>query len=175
MLGLNPYRPFDDAYGRFIDLVAGQISTNIANAAAYEDERRRADMLAELDRAKTTFFSNVSHEFRTPLTLMLGPLDDVLASTDAHSRTTPALCSTTARRNGLRLSKLVNNLLDFSRIEAGRVQANYEPTDLSALTTDLASVFRFGDREGRPAPRRRLPTAARRRCRSTETCGKRWC
>ena len=47
-----------------------------------------------------------------------------------------------AHRNALRLLKLVNSLLDFSRIEAGRVQASYEPTNLASLTADLASSFR---------------------------------
>ena len=140
--GLNPYRLLDDAHRGFIELVAGQISTNIANATAYEDERRRADMLMELDRAKTAFFSNVSHEFRTPLTLMLGPLEDVLARADRPLPDDARDLLNVARRNGLRLYKLVNNLLDFSRIEAGRVQAHFEPTDLAALTADLASVFR---------------------------------
>jgi PAS domain S-box-containing protein len=139
--GLNPFRLFDDNYQRFLNLVSAQIAASIANAQAYEEERKRAEALAELDRAKTTFFSNVSHEFRTPLTLMLSPLEELLAADDkipAEQRQQLELI----HRNSLRLLKLVNTLLDFSRIEAGRVQAVYEPTDLSALTAELASVFR---------------------------------
>jgi PAS domain S-box-containing protein len=140
--GLNPYRPFDDRYRAFMQLVAGQIAAAIANAQAYEEERRRAEALAELDRAKTVFFSNVSHEFRTPLTLMLGPLEEVLAQpADQLPAATRSLVDL-VHRNSLRLLKLVNSLLDFSRIEAGRVQASYQPTDLAALTADLASSFR---------------------------------
>jgi signal transduction histidine kinase len=140
--GLNPYRLFDDGYRGFLELVAGQIAAAIANAQAYEEERRRAEALAELDRAKTTFFSNVSHEFRTPLTLLLGPLEELLANhggaDEFHSRELVEV----AHRNGLRLLKLVNSLLDFARIEAGRVRANYQATDLAMFTADLASSFR---------------------------------
>ena len=134
-------RPFDDDYRGFFSLVAGHISSAITKAKAYEAERMRAEALAELDRAKTAFFSNVSHEFRTPLTLMLGPLEDVLGGGDALDRSTRDQLEV-AHRNALRLLKLVNNLLDFSRMEAGRVEASYEPVDLAALTTDLAGVFR---------------------------------
>ena len=140
--GLNPFRPFDAAYSGFIELVAGQIAASLANAHAYDEERRRADALAELDRAKTAFFSNVSHEFRTPLTLMLGPLEDLLGRPTADLAATDLALVETAHRNGLRLLKLVNMLLDFARIEAGRMLASYRPVDLAALTTDIASSFR---------------------------------
>jgi DNA-binding NtrC family response regulator/signal transduction histidine kinase len=142
VLGIHPGRAFDDAYRRFVRRIAEQIAIGLASARAYEQERQRAEALAEIDRAKTAFFSNVSHEFRTPLALMLGPLDEVLS--EAHERLGPDGHEqlVTVRRNALRLLKLVNTLLDFSRIEAGRVQAVYEPTDLARATAEIASVFR---------------------------------
>jgi PAS domain S-box-containing protein len=136
---VNPYRQLNAGYSGFIYLVAGQIAAGIANARAYEGERQRAEVLAALDRAKTTFFSNVSHEFRTPLTLMLGPTEDALANPEKALRGREL---ETVHRNELRLLKLVNTLLDFSRLEAGRVTASYQPTDLCAYTLELASIFR---------------------------------
>lgn len=140
VLGVSPRRVLDNEYRSFFNLVANHISSAIANAHAYEEERKRAEALAELDRAKTTFFSNVSHEFRTPLTLMLGPIEDALHDPQTNPANQERM--DVAHRNALRLLKLVNNLLDFSRIEAGRMQAVYEPTDLAAFTADLASGFR---------------------------------
>jgi PAS domain S-box-containing protein len=139
--GLHPGRPFDDAYRQFVYRITEQITIGLTGARAYEQERQRAETLAELDRAKTAFFSNVSHEFRTPLTLMLGPLEEV--QKEASERLSPERQEllVTVHRNGLRLLKLVNTLLDFSRIEAGRVQASYEPTDLARFTTEIASAF----------------------------------
>jgi signal transduction histidine kinase len=139
---LNPFRPLDVSYAGFINLVAGQIAASIANARAYSAEKRRAEALAEIDRAKTAFFSNVSHEFRTPLTLMLGPLEDLLARSQTHLSPTAKEQLDLVSRNGSRLLRLVNTLLDFSRIEAGRVQAVYQATDLARFTSELASVFR---------------------------------
>ena len=141
VVGLNPFRLFDDNYRSFIGLAAGQISAAIANAQAYEEERRRAEALAEIDHAKTTFFSNVSHEFRTPLTLMLAPIEDALNDESEALSPTHRGRLETAHRNSLRLLKLVNSLLDFSRIEAGRADASFEPTDLGPLTAELASSF----------------------------------
>jgi signal transduction histidine kinase/CheY-like chemotaxis protein len=141
--GINPHRPFDGEYQGFLTLVAGQIAAGLAAGQAYEAERRRAEALAEIDRAKTIFFSNASHEFRTPLTLLLSPIEDLLlrsgnSPTVAADRDEVELM----HRNGLRLLKLVNTLLDFSRIEAGRFEAVYEPIDLAAFTAELASTFR---------------------------------
>lgn len=139
---LNPYRPYDATYAGFIDLLAGQLAAAIANARAYEEERKRAEALAEVNRAKTAFFSNVSHEFRTPLTLLLGPVEDILATSQDDLKPENRALLTVVHRNGLRLQRLVNTLLDFSRIESGREQASYEPTDLASFTMDLASSFR---------------------------------
>ena len=135
---LNPYRHLDASYEGFLDLAAGQIAASITNAEAYETERKRAQELTDLDRAKTAFFSNVSHELRTPLTLILGPIEDALLSQVPPSSESLEML----HRNALRLLKLVNGLLDFVRIEVGRMRAVYEPTDLSILTAQLASVFR---------------------------------
>ena len=142
VIGINPQRPFDDQYRSFLDLVAGQLSTAITNAQAYDDERKHAEALAEIDRAKTAFFSNVSHEFRTPLTLMLGPVQDSLADADQPLPPRQRERQEMIHRNALRLLKMVNSLLDFSRIEAHRVEAVYEPTDLAEFTAELASTFR---------------------------------
>jgi signal transduction histidine kinase len=142
VLGASPVRRLDAEYRTFFDLVAAQVTAAIQNAGAIEEQRRRVDMLAELDRAKTAFFSNVSHEFRTPLTLMLGPIEDSLADADEPLQGAQRERLQLVRRNALRLERLVNTLLDFSRVQAGRMQANVAPADLSALTADLASSFR---------------------------------
>jgi signal transduction histidine kinase len=139
---VSPMRALDEDYRTFFGLIATQIASGVADAQALEAERRRVEALAELDRAKTAFFSNVSHEFRTPLTLMVGPLEDALANGDGSISRQARASLEVAHRNSLRLLKLVNTLLDFSRIEAGRIDASYEPTDVAALTAELAGVFR---------------------------------
>ena len=142
VVGISPQLNFDEGYHGFLGLVAGQLATTLSAARAYEEEKKRAEVLAELDRAKTAFFSNVSHEFRTPLTLMLGPVEDGLSDLEHPLPPVQRERQQLVHRGGLRLLKLVNTLLDFSRVEAGRVQASYVPSDLAHLTTDLASTFR---------------------------------
>ena len=140
--GLNPHRQFDADFRGFVSLLVSQIAVGIGNAMAHEEERRRAESLAEIDRAKTLFFTNVSHQFRTPLTLMLGPLEDAILQAGGRPSGQNQEQLELVHRNALRLLKLVNTLLDFSRIEAGRLQAVYEPTDLASATAELASLFR---------------------------------
>ncbi|MBL8953479.1 MAG: response regulator [Myxococcaceae bacterium] len=139
VIGASPRRAVDDEYRHFAERAAGHLSSALGIATAYEEEKRRAEALAELDRAKTTFFSNVSHELRTPLTLLLGPTTEALASPD---RALKGGDLERVHRNAQRLLKLVNTLLEFSRIEAGRAHVHFAPTDLAALTRDLASAFR---------------------------------
>jgi PAS domain S-box-containing protein len=138
--GLSPRLVRDDGYMTFLTLLQRQVAASLDSARAYEEERRRAEALAEIDRTKTAFFSNVSHEFRTPLTLMLGPLEDLMARAPADGDDHRQIAL--IHRNGLRLLKLVNTLLDFSRAEAGRMQARFEPVELAVLTAQLASSFR---------------------------------
>ena len=140
VVGINPYRLPDQKYIAFFSLVLDQITNSLADLHALEAERQRSEALMEIDRAKTLFFSNISHEFRTPLTLLLGPIEDVLSDPDAKEVNRYRMG--VAYRNVLRMQKLVNTLLDFSRIEAGRMDAKFTRVDIVAFTRELASSFR---------------------------------
>ncbi|HEX7745393.1 MAG TPA: SpoIIE family protein phosphatase [Micromonosporaceae bacterium] len=140
VVGVSRRLALSQDYRNFLDLVAAQISSALSNQRAYEQERARSAELAALDRAKTAFFANVSHEFRTPLTLLLGPIEDALAEPDLAPPLRERLAM--MHRNALRLLKLVNTLLDFARLESGRLEATFRPTDLAEYTAGLAGTFR---------------------------------
>lgn len=140
--GVSSARDIDADYLNFYTLLKNAITTAVTNIRAYEEEQKRAEALAQIDKAKTAFFSNVSHEFRTPLTLIIGPIEDSLKDTAEPLGPTQRKRQELIHRNANRLLKLVNSLLDFSRIEAGRIQAQFEPVKLGAYTCELASVFR---------------------------------
>jgi PAS domain S-box-containing protein len=141
VLGNSARLPYDKKYKKFFKLIADHATTALSNASTFEQERKRIEALSEIDRAKTTFFSNISHEFRTPLTLILGPLEDLLNNHEGLSKAQVESIEAT-HRNSVRLLRLVNTLLDFSRIEAGRISASYHKVDLCEFTSDLASNFR---------------------------------
>jgi signal transduction histidine kinase len=136
--GVSPARALDEAYRTFHELLAREVSLLVRNAHAFQEERSQVEALAEIDRVKTAFFTNVSHEFRTPLTLILGPLEEAVSGT---SRALRGEELEAVHRSALRLLRLVNSLLDFSRIEAGRLQSRFEPTDLAMMTAGLAGSF----------------------------------
>ncbi|MBO9202199.1 MULTISPECIES: ATP-binding protein [Niastella] len=139
---LNPYRLFDNNFKQFCELIGERASLEINKMLAIEEERKRAAELEKIDKAKTVFFSNISHEFRTPLTLILNPLEELLHQPSGNLSAIERKNIETTHRNAVRLLKLVNTLLDFSRIESGRQQANYALTDLVALTRNLVANFR---------------------------------
>lgn len=139
--GLNPYRIYDEPFEAFIKLICEQVSQAFNTVQAFEAEKKRALALEELDRSKTVFFSNISHEFRTPITLMLGPLEELLKKGNSHLSTEEQENLKTTHRNAMRLLKLVNGLLDFSKVESGRMEARFMLTDISLLTKRLASNF----------------------------------
>ena len=140
--GLSPSRALDETYRSFLQLLAQQVATAVGNAQAYQDERDRAAALTELDRVKTDFFTNVSHEFRTPLTLMLGPLADALADAGEPLGEAQRERVDTAHRNATRLLTLVNELLTFTSIGTGEARNAPRTLDLARFTAELAGVFR---------------------------------
>lgn len=140
VVGLNPYRLMDEKYLGFFSLVGDQVATSFADIHVLKEERKRIEALAALDRAKTTFFSNISHEFRTPLTLLLGPIEETIE--DPGNAVANKIRMNAAFKNAKRMQKLVNTLLDFSRIEAGRLEGRFTRVDICSLTNNLVSTFR---------------------------------
>ncbi|KAG0206016.1 hypothetical protein BGX33_007622 [Mortierella sp. NVP41] len=139
IVGINPFRMLDNQYLDFLALLVANIASLLHFGRSREEERKSTEALFELNKAKISFFQNISHELRTPLTLMIAPLDDVLNQTPENAPTRTNL--EMVRRNSRRLLKLVNTLLQFSRIEAGKSQAVFEETDLSKATREISANF----------------------------------
>jgi GAF domain-containing protein/class 3 adenylate cyclase len=118
--------------------VASQAAIAVQQARLYQKTRQLAERLMELDRQKTEFFQNVSHEFRTPLTLTIGPLESVVE----QKRDLPYEQCEIALRNSRRLLRLVNQLLDLQRLDAGRMQASFRPCDLAEFVGQIIATFR---------------------------------
>ncbi|SGY14975.1 BQ5605_C013g07190 [Microbotryum silenes-dioicae] len=147
VLGINPRRPWNEVFATFLSLLARHLSNGLLAVSMAENDAQRNEELVQLDRAKTTFFSSVSHELRTPLTLILGPLEDVLSNKSGLSPEDREQLQTVQRHSN-RLLNMVNSLLDFSRLEGGRMEVSFRPMNLAAVTADLASLFRSAIERG---------------------------
>ncbi|MEO3705260.1 response regulator [Trichormus azollae] len=119
--------------------VAAQAAIAVQQSRLYQKTREQAERLIELDRQKTEFFQNISHEFRTPITLIQGPLESVVAIGEGLSHNQSEI----ALRNSRRLLRLVNQLLDLQRLDAGRMQPNFRPCDMLEFVSQIVESFRL--------------------------------
>ncbi|KAG8934136.1 hypothetical protein FRC02_010513 [Tulasnella sp. 418] len=145
VMAVNTRRPFDQSYRTWVEILRSSMSASLTAVQGREAEIKRAEALASLDKAKTTFFSSASHELRTPLTLIAGPIEEAIALT-SENKVKDMLKLVT--RNVTRLGRLVDSLMQFSRIEAGRLQGKFKLLELGALTADLATLFRNAIEKG---------------------------
>ena len=126
-------------------IVATQAALAVQQSRLYQTTRQQAERLLEADRVKTEFFQNISHEFRTPLTLTIGPLE----SACNRKEDLPYEQAVIALRNSRRLLRLVNQLLDLQRLDAGRMQPSFRPCDLVGFCYSTAESFRaYCDKKG---------------------------
>ncbi|OIN56654.1 ATP-binding protein [Arsenicibacter rosenii] len=112
-------------------LVLGKIieaaeQKRLATEKALFTEKVEAEKLVELDALKTRFFTNISHEFRTPLTLLIGPLSDLVQRFPAEE------LYRIMHRNASRLQTLINQLLDLAKLDNGQLKPDLQPGDLVA-------------------------------------------
>jgi len=118
--------------------VAAQAAIAVQQSRLYQKTREQAERLLELDKQKTEFFQNISHEFRTPITLIQGPLESAVTAGEGLSHEQSAI----ALRNSRRLLRLVNQLLDLQRLDAGRMQPSFRPCDLVEFVSQIVESFR---------------------------------
>ncbi len=118
--------------------VAAQAAIAVHQSQLYETTRQQAEQLRALDRQKTEFFQNISHEFRTPLTLTIGPLESAVAQQAGLSLDQSVI----ALRNSRRLLRLVNQLLDLQRLDAGQMQSSFRPCDPQQFISQIVEAFR---------------------------------
>lgn len=140
IMGVNPRRKFDDDYREWTQVCSRHIAAAMNLTESAEEAVQRTEEMAALNRDRTAFFNSVSHELRTPLTLILGPLEECIDDTSLAAPHKDRLVL--VRRNARRLLRLINSLLDFSRVEAGKMSASYKETALQKVTADMASLFR---------------------------------
>ena len=118
-------------------VVAAQAAIAVQQSNLFQTTLQQAEKLLELDRQKTEFFQNISHEFRTPLTLNIGPLEACVEHQEGLSYDQSVI----ALRNSRRLLRLVNQLLDLQRLDAGRMQPTFAPCPVKEFVQQVVEAF----------------------------------
>ncbi|ELU37250.1 histidine kinase [Rhizoctonia solani AG-1 IA] len=162
LVGLNTRRPYDADYASWLEGMAANLSNQLTVVLQREADMKLIEEQERIDKAKTMFFTNISHgthlltlwrrshrrwltqqtevELRTPLTLIQAPLEQLAVSEgvsrDLHYKIHLAM------RNCKRLKKLVDSIMDMSKLEAGRLVGSFRPVQLGRITADLAALFR---------------------------------
>jgi signal transduction histidine kinase/DNA-binding response OmpR family regulator len=130
-------RKWREADVELAQTVAAQAAIAVQQSRLYQKTKQQTEKLLELDRQKTEFFQNISHEFRTPLTLMIGPLESAINNQQSLAYEQAEI----ALRNSRRLLRLVNQLLDIQRLDAGKMQASFRPTNLAEFVNQIVGNF----------------------------------
>ena len=157
VLGVNSYLRPDDSYTAFAVMASRQLGVMVTDAVSYQGELKRQQALQELERARTEFFQNISHELRAPLTMLLMPLQDILVEPGVVLPAAARDTVETSVRAGDRLQRVVDALLDISRAESGAPTPYREEIDLVSVTLDVVEGF-WPTAEGRLNLRVDMPT-----------------
>ncbi len=147
VLWLSPNLAFNEQFRTYVDLVAAQFHRIVRDTSAFELEQRRQRQLVDIDEAKSRLFQNISHEFRTPLTMIHGPQQSLLHRSDLNLTDDERADLRAAVRATERLQRLVDGLLEVARGQADSIVTDLEPTNVPSLTEEAISMFRAAAEE----------------------------
>jgi signal transduction histidine kinase len=142
VLGINAALPFDSTYATFIDLLRLQLASFLVAVRSYVQDQELIQQLAEVDHAKNLLFANVANDLLAPISLIAGPLDDLVD--DVEASPTGAVLLNIARRNVRSLRAMVRMLVEVSALSRGAGVMTFTRVNLGALSRDMASMFRRG-------------------------------
>ena len=139
ILGLNVRSLLDAEHEEWLLSLQSFANASLNSTWARESEQEVLLRNEKMEKAKTAWFQGAAHDLRSPLTLVAGPLDDVMrTSLNPSQRQLLGL----ANRNLARIQRLVDSLLDFSRLEAGQMVGHFVPVKLDAFVGELGEIFR---------------------------------
>ncbi len=132
--------PIDDNETEFLNIVAANLSVAWENARLYQEAVETAERLREVDRLKSQFLANMSHELRTPLNSIIGFSRVILKGIDGPITEQQRQDLEAIFNSGQHLLGLINDILDISKIEAGKMELTFEPTDLQEIIRGVMST-----------------------------------